>query len=98
MAEVHILPTRTGAGNVDHTAELLNAAIADGVDLGPRGHHIDALVLTLEENLTKLQAIADELGNSPVRDRLRLDIVQAEIAALGACVAKLMAMTAAYRA
>ena len=97
MADIHILPTQAGEGNVDHITELLRAAFADGVDFGPRGHHIDALVLSLEANLAKLQAIADELGDSLIRDSLPLEIVQAEIAALGACVAKLIAMTKAYR-
>ncbi|GJD97652.1 hypothetical protein [Methylobacterium iners] len=97
MADIHILPTRTSrSGDVDHITELLSSALAEGIDLGPRGHHIEALALTLEENLARLREIAVALGRSPVRDQLRLDTVEAEILKLEACVTRLIAMTRVY--
>lgn len=97
MADIHILPTRAGYGSVDHSTELLSAAFKDGVDLGPRGPHIHALSLTLEENLIKLRVIADELSKSPVRHRLQLDTVESNILKLDECVTKLVAMTEVYQ-
>ena len=56
MADIHILPVRTDK-NVDHITTLLEAALAQRVNLGPRGPHIKAIALTLEQQVEGLRQI-----------------------------------------
>lgn len=65
MADIHVLPSRPSGSNVEHLTELLTSAWAEGVDLGPRRHHMYALALTLENNLATLCEIAAELRQEP---------------------------------
>jgi hypothetical protein len=93
MADIHIIPARSNAHSVGHLIALLAGAMAQGVDLGSRKHHITALASSLEDGLAKLRLMADMLRASPVRDRLRLDTMEADIVRLDACVAELIALT-----
>jgi hypothetical protein len=68
MAEIHLLPARiNGEGAAQLLAEL-SGALADGVDLGPRGPHIRALSLSLENVLKDLRQEVARLSTQPGSD------------------------------
>ena len=56
MAEIHLLPLRLDTDGAIQLTAMLSGALAEGIDLGPRGSHIRALGVSLETLLAKLRA------------------------------------------
>ena len=91
MADIHALPVRAD-NNVEHITTLLKSALADGVDLGPRGHHIRAIALTLQQHVEGLRQIADAIRDNHVREVVGLDQLEVQILRLSESLTKLAAM------
>lgn len=55
MAEIHIMPSWPAAGSTTQLIATLARAFNDGIDLGSRRAHIDALALSLGEALVVMR-------------------------------------------
>lgn len=82
MADIHVLSIRPCNTDLDRVTSLLAVAFAEGIDLGPREHHIQALVSTLKQNLEVLQKLVADLDNDPIRALIELSHLQSSIARL----------------
>jgi hypothetical protein len=91
MADIHVLPVRAD-NDTGHITTLLENAFADGVDLGPRGHHIKAIALTLQQQVECLRQVADEFRDNPVREVVGLDQLEVQILRLSESLTNLAAM------
>lgn len=61
MADIRIIPSSPATGGTTQQIATLARALRDGIDLGSRKAHIDALVLSLEETLLVMQCEAEPL-------------------------------------
>ena len=55
MAQIHVVSSWPAAGGTAQRIATLAKAFEEGVDLGSRGAHIDALVLSLKESLVVMR-------------------------------------------
>lgn len=61
MAEIHIMPSWPATGRTTQLIATLARAFKDGIDLGSRRAHIDALVLSLREALVVMRSEVDPI-------------------------------------
>lgn len=89
MAKVHLLPLPHVTGRDIQTETTLLRAIESGVDLGARGHHIQALGLALESTSRMLQQATAALPTGSGPQAAEWQGIQADIAQLTRTVERL---------
>lgn len=92
MAKVHLLPLPHVTGRDTQTETTLLRAIKGGVDLGARGHHIQALSLALESTSRMLQQATAALPTDSGPQAAEWQGIQADISELTRTVERLTAL------